>query len=251
MLIDPRVLALLGVRPTAVLHVGAHHGEERESYLSIGWKAIAWVEPLPGAVATMRSLIANSPLERLYVGAAYSQAGLRLDFHVASNGQSSSLFAFEEHADIYPEILEVDRLTVETLLLSDVHDSYLHEFGLPLDLINLDIQGAELAALRGLGSRLDTYKWIYCEVSTRQLYRGQPKLDDVDGFLALSGFRRVVTAVYQPEGWGDALYVSQRHHSHFRLCVWLVAGKFVTARWSMGQWRRRLSRRVSAAVSRG
>lgn len=244
LLVRPRTLAFLGVRPTALLHVGAHHGEERNSYLSLGWEAIAWVDALPSAVANLRERIGHSPKERIYEGAAFSSAGLALDFHVASNGESSSILEFQEHADVYPDITEVNQLAVQTICLSDVHDAYRQELGLTFDFVNLDIQGAELAALMGLGPRLACYKWVYSEVSTRQLYKGQPKLADLDEFLALRGFRRVVTAIHQPEGWGDALYVSERHYSRVRLGIWLVTGKLASVAWTSRQWRHRLLQKV-------
>ncbi len=77
-----------------------------------------------------------------------------------------------------------------------------------IDLVKLDIQGAELKALHGARRVLKSAKVVYTEVSFVPLYKESPLLSDIDGFLANCGFRR--HAIYpsdQPQNWGDALYV--------------------------------------------
>jgi FkbM family methyltransferase len=59
-----------------------------------------------------------------------------------------------------------------------------------IDLIWMDLQGAELLALESAGALLETVRYIYTEVSHRALYRGQCLFDDVDAFLLARGFRR-------------------------------------------------------------
>ncbi len=238
MLISPKLLSRLGVQPNAVMHVGAHRAEERPAYRCLGWRAIAWVEALPSAAAHVRVLTKDAPLERVYEGAAYSRAGLEIELMVASNGESSSILPFQDHTLLYPEITETGRITVKTLRLSDVHDDFARETGLRCELINLDIQGAEREALVGLGSTIRDYTWVYCEVSTRALYRGQPVLSDMDSYLAGLGFRRVLSAVLRPEGWGDALYISWEKTTRSRWLAWRLAGIAFLFAWQGKQLRR-------------
>jgi FkbM family methyltransferase len=58
-----------------------------------------------------------------------------------------------------------------------------------IDLIWMDLQGAELLALQSAGALLDKTRYIYTEVSHRPLYQGQPLFDEVDAFLQARGFR--------------------------------------------------------------
>jgi hypothetical protein len=56
-------------------------------------------------------------------------------------------------------------------------------------MIKLDIQGAELKALRGASRILDEeVKLIYAEVSFHPLYEGGTTFGEVDGFLREHGF---------------------------------------------------------------
>jgi hypothetical protein len=61
------------------------------------------------------------------------------------------------------------------------------------DFINLDIQGAELRALRGLGERLTNVRWAYLEVNTLRMYRDCALIDEIDTFMDSVGFARIAT----------------------------------------------------------
>jgi FkbM family methyltransferase len=75
-----------------------------------------------------------------------------------------------------------------------------------LDLLWLDIQGAELKALRGAGDLLQTAKCIYLEVAFKPVYLGQPLYPEVAAFLAQAGF--VEVAQFDTTEWfGNAVFV--------------------------------------------
>ena len=77
-----------------------------------------------------------------------------------------------------------------------------------VDVIKLDVQGAELRALYGARNILRTVKAIMLEVSFVPIYKDCPLFAEIDAFMLENGFRRL--AVYpsdQPANWGDALYV--------------------------------------------
>jgi FkbM family methyltransferase len=99
------------------------------------------------------------------------------------NPGASSLF---QASGKYPEEDYVqDQTTVETVRL----DSFLEEIGLTgIDLLWMDIQGAELLALQGLGSKLSTVKLIHLEAEFVEIYEGQPLFSDLKRFLNARGF---------------------------------------------------------------
>lgn len=77
-----------------------------------------------------------------------------------------------------------------------------------VDIVKLDVQGAELQALEGASKVLESAKLVYLEVSFVPIYRNCPLFGEVDAFMIKRGYRR--HALYpsdQPHNWGDALYV--------------------------------------------
>jgi hypothetical protein len=68
----------------------------------------------------------------------------------------------------------------------------------------MDLQGAELLALRGATETLRSVRFVYTEVNVDELYAGCAQLDEIDEQLV--GFVRMETAL-TPHGWGDAFYV--------------------------------------------
>ena len=69
--------------------------------------------------------------------------------------------------------------------------------------LNLDIQGAELLALKGFGDLLVGIDYIYTEVNETDIYKDCALIGEIDQYL--SDFERVETAMTEFK-WGDALY---------------------------------------------
>jgi FkbM family methyltransferase len=74
-----------------------------------------------------------------------------------------------------------------------------------VDLIWIDLQGAELLALKGLGPLLDHVRFIHIELTFREMYSGQAMFRDVHSFLHEHGFELVVSV--SGRGWQeDGIY---------------------------------------------
>jgi hypothetical protein len=104
---------------------------------------------------------------------------------------------------------------VDTISLADVVLTSQERFGLKPDYIHLDIQGAELEALKGLGSEIAGFKVIYTEVAIKEVYSNQPLLNELDLYLANFSFKRVFTRMVPFEKWGDAVYLSTEARAKF------------------------------------
>jgi len=77
-----------------------------------------------------------------------------------------------------------------------------------IDVIKMDLQGGELAALHGAKKLLKTARAVFMEVSFVKLYKDCPLFDEVDRFMTECGYGRA--GLYpsdQPQNWGDALYI--------------------------------------------
>jgi len=206
-----------GVHPSGVLHVGAHEAEEAIDYRNHKWGSVIWVEMLPEKYEALRVRFANDAHNLVLHAACWDSDGVRLPIFRASNGQSSSLLSPEHHLIDHPSISFVKGGEITTSRLDSI---------LPVaarfDFINLDIQGAELRALRGLGERLASVRWAYLEVSTLRLYRDCASIGEIDAFMKSVGFARIATRMAGSHGWGDALYANTRKMPKLAL-RWLLA----------------------------
>jgi FkbM family methyltransferase len=196
------------VRPRAVLHLGAHTGEEAEDYARSGVARVVWFEANPHVIPQLERHLAGFPSQVAVHAAVSDRDDCQVELHIASNGQSSSLLRMKRHRDRYPEIEECASALVHTITI----DSFLQRAGLApadFDFANLDLQGGELAALCGMRRCLPHLRWIYAEVNFEELYESCPLVGELDRFLYEHGFDRVAT-VDSGYGWGDALYVRRR-----------------------------------------
>jgi len=192
-----------GVNPNGVLHVGAHQGEEAVDYEKFGWLPVVWVEAQPLLAKNLQDRL-DAKRHSVINAAVWSENGIKMKFKLASNSQSSSLLAFGTHTEDYPEVLYTEEIEVTTRRL----DSLLTEKETP-NFVNLDIQGAEGMALKGLGKNLYAVDVIYTEVNRKEVYLGCTMVKSLDTFLENAGFVRVATRWVLRRGWGDALYLRQ------------------------------------------
>ena len=214
------------VRPSGVLHVGAHNAEESSEYQNNNWGHVVWVEAQPDLVHALKKRLparGNSVIE----AAVWNESGVKLTFNIASNGESSSLLDLGSHAESYPSVRYIRSLSISTKRLDEIIPSV--QFA---DFLNMDIQGVELKALEGLGSRLNEFKWVYTEVNKSEVYKNCTMIGDLDNYLARFGFKRVSTRWVIGKGWGDALYTNHKVKMSFTQKVKAISGNY---KWNYGQ----------------
>lgn len=216
-----RYNAINPVEPRGVLHVGAHLGGEVWAYhnMNMGLKTAVFIEANPevfpgleGTLANYRQYIAENNLpgidQLIAVNCAASNENGTVNFRITSSEQSSSILPLKIHSDVYPTIEETHQVEV----VSKTLDTLLEELQInPADvnLINFDIQGAELMALQGATNLLKYVDAINTEVSYVELYEGCGLIDDMDDFLEQYGFVRIATTTPYHRTWGDAFYVKR------------------------------------------
>lgn len=200
-----RLSRSFGIRPRGVLHVGAHEAEEAADYAKFGWGPVIWVEMLPDKFEALRQRFAGDPGNTVLNAACWDTDGDVLPIFRANNGQSSSLLRPDQHLSSHPRITFAQDTQTRTSRLETILPA-----GAPIEYLSLDIQGAELRALKGLGSRLATVKWACIEVNTRRLYADCALVGELDVFLAQAGFARLLTRMAGTKGWGDAIYINTR-----------------------------------------
>jgi FkbM family methyltransferase len=76
-----------------------------------------------------------------------------------------------------------------------------------IDLLWMDIQGAELMALRGLGGFIKNVGIIHLEVEFMEIYKNQPLFNEIKLFLNLNGFKAVDFTSFNVFS-GDCIFVN-------------------------------------------
>jgi len=192
------------VKPRFILHVGAHHAEESESYDNYFNVPVIWIEAQPELCSQLRKRL--NPLTNTIVEACVLDIDDKIvTFNVSTNSQSSSVLDFGTHSNDYPDVSVAEKLSMKTQKLETI----LIGREIP-DFINLDIQGVELKALKSLGSLINQVDVIYTEVNKKAVYEGCDLIKDIDIFLSGNGFQRICTRWFLGTGWGDALYLSKK-----------------------------------------
>jgi len=193
----------LSKKVNGIIHVGAHELEELSSYLKRNISRVIWIEANPEKYDLINRKIEN--FEDMVLGkfAAGSKNSIR-SLNLANNGLSSSLLELGTHLNNYPEVkynstIEVQIKKVDEWIDENFNNKYLYNF------INIDIQGFELEALKGMSNQLRIAEYVYLEVNFEQVYKKCPELQDIDKFLKKFGFSRVALRATNA-GWGDAFY---------------------------------------------
>lgn len=190
-----------GFVPTGILHVGAGMLEEAEQYRDMGVKTVIWVEALPHD--DKRSARAKEFGNTLYEQCPLSDRMENVILLVASNSCSSSIMPFLRHSEIYPEVV----VTNQYILCSFRGDQFLaYRFPPEIDTLVVDVQGAELRVVRGLGELMERIKRAWIEVNLKEQYEGAVLKPELDDWMAKSGFVNNEFYPAHPDEFGDSFY---------------------------------------------
>ena len=188
------------IKFNGILHVGAHECEEIHDYeVFLPRNKILWIDALPDKVELSRSRFNDILIEQAVVSDNYET----VKFNRSNNGQSSSILELGLHKYFHPHVWYTESFTCETKMLKDIICNY----DIPYNFINLDIQGAELKALKGMEDYLHQIDYIYTEVNSDYVYEGCALIGELDEYLEKFGLKRVETAWCGEYRWGDAFYI--------------------------------------------
>lgn len=194
------------IRSKGVMHCGASLGQEVAEYYKNGIEHSIWIEALPSIYAQL--LINLLPYkDAIAIKECVSDVdGKEVLFNVANNeGQSSSLLEFGTHIKEHPTVKFVNRIKMETIRLDTLIKKYRLDMS-KYDFLNIDLQGAELMALKGLGDYLKGFKYLYLECNRAELYKSCPMVEELDEYVKPFGFERVETK-WTGAGWGDCFMI--------------------------------------------
>lgn len=206
MLIPFNYLLILKKKIKGIIHIGAHELEELPAYLKKEVKNIIWIEANPAKYNFIENKISRHGNMILGKFAAGSKKE-KLFLNISNNGQSSSILPLGTHKTSYPNIFYTSQVSVDVL----TYDSWAKNININKDLynfINIDVQGYELEALKGMKDQLNLVDYIYLEVNFREVYINCSQIKEIDKFLSNYNFKRVGT-YKTTKGWGDAIYIKK------------------------------------------
>jgi len=130
-----------------------------------------------------------------------------ITFNITNNYQSSSILNLKDHLVEHPWVYVTNTISLKTKTVKTIYDqnNINPTFA---NFINIDIQGAELLCLKGMGDLLNNFDYVYAEVNQKELYENCALVDQIDEYLKKYNFVRETT-VWTQHGWGDALYVKK------------------------------------------
>lgn len=201
------LLTLLSSDPT-IIEIGAHIGIDTYELAYVFPTArIIGFEPHPDLFRAASKYVAELKNVSLVPAALSDECGFAIFYQSSGESDGSgSLLKATDWTKIYPKIhfRQSDQVVVPVSTL----DSYINQTSISeIDLIWIDVQGAELKVFLGAIQALERTKFIYCEVAENPEYAGAATYSQIKAFLSGYGMRPIKE--FLPPAWnggGNVLF---------------------------------------------
>ena len=186
--------------------MGANTGQEVDDYYNNGVEQTIWIEADASLIPSLIHNLQPYPNHKVFNDCLTDVDGEEIAFHIANNdGQSSSILELGTHAVVHPEVHYVNHTTVHTRRLDTLMTmNQLQIADYPF--INIDVQGAELLVLKGMGELLHQVQYIYLEVNDASLYKECALYPEIKQYLSTCGFVMKEKVMCGNTPWGDAFF---------------------------------------------
>jgi len=199
-----KLLKFYNINLNGILHIGAHICEEIKEYEKyIERNKILWIEAIPEKVIASKQLYPNILIEN----AVISDTKEIVKFNISNNFESSSILELGTHKQHHPHIHYTNNFQVETTIITEILNKPNYK-NIHFNFLNLDIQGAELKALKGFGNDINLFDYIYTEVNIEEVYINSGLMYEIDECLNNFNFVRINTSMTKYK-WGDAFYIKK------------------------------------------
>lgn len=184
-------LSLSNVKSPVIFDVGAHHGETATVFSKLFPNAKLYCfEPFPQSYDKLRFNSAAYQHARL-VPMGFSNANGIQAFYVNESDATNSLLALEDSACMTWSLDKLKQVNAIECNFQTI-DSYMATEQIArIDLLKLDVQGAEMLVLEGATESLREGKisHIYLEIITAKTYTSQKSMAEYMSMLDLFGYR--------------------------------------------------------------
>lgn len=197
-------------KANGVLHLGAHAGQEAANYHSLN-KPVVWVEAMPHVFDRLVKNVSQYHNQKAICALITDFDNEKYTFNISNNvdGVSSSIFEFGDYSSgknsLWPELnlnminkIELTSTKLDSLFEKNNIESKNYDFWV------IDLQGAELLAMKGADVSINNCKTIYVEISQEEVYKNGVLYPELKRFLNSKGF----VALYEPKKiHDDVLFV--------------------------------------------
>lgn len=234
-----RLLRHFGVTPRAAIHLGGNTGQESIPYMMMGFEKVLYVEAHPETCTKLRANLEQLNLmERevaSYLGTRPVTEFAAVEAAVSDKAgrgtlflMGSSLFASTRRPVDFSEWvswvlerstpaeaaefsrwagdelkptgqIEVRYQTLDAIMKQELPPGWKRE---DFNVLGMNIQGAELDALKGARETLRYVEFIQTELNYVEHYEGNPTADQLDTLLWDEGFKSVARVDAGPVGTG-------------------------------------------------
>lgn len=184
------------IRSQGILHLGAHRGQEAPVY---DWfnKKVLWIEAIPEIFDDLNEFLLNFHNQKAICALVGDQNLAKKNFYVSNSDSScSSIFDFSslvKEGKLWPtrglkmkKILQLEMKTLDTVFKENKINVAEYDHWI------LDLQGAELLALRGAESLLNFCNSIFIEISKKQYYeKGSATWEEIKNFMIIQNFELI------------------------------------------------------------
>lgn len=171
-----------------VIDAGANRGAFTDAFLRLHQpERVVLIEAIPDLALKLEAKYEADPRISV-VSAALSGVNGEAQFEINRSEASSSLLPIDPRNSAWfgRDLSVANSISVVTLTLPEVMNRQRLE---RVDLLKLDLQGAERLVLSGAAEVLDRVRVIYTEVFFEQLYTGAWLFREMNEFLSRHGFK--------------------------------------------------------------
>jgi FkbM family methyltransferase len=179
------------VATPVIFDVGAHHGQTARAFAkSFPTAALYCFEPFPESFAHLVNNSAHYPAATLEpIG--FAEVGGQHEFHINESAPTNSLLELQSGAASTWVNSALSPVT-EVVCNFQTLDDYVEEKAIQrIDLLKLDVQGAEHKVLKGaeIALRAKRISHIYMEIIIAETYSGQMRFGDYLNLMDSFGFK--------------------------------------------------------------
>jgi FkbM family methyltransferase len=185
-----------------IIHIGAHHASEHNTYLSHNIKNIIYFEPVKKNYDVLINKIGNE-FESHNVALGNFEGEVEMYIESDNFGMSCSVLEPSLVTLQYPDI----KFTEKEIVKINKLDNYNIDKN-SFNMINIDVQGYELEVFKGGEKILNNIDYIMTEINRDELYKNCTKIEDLNNFLINYGFE-LVEENWAGNTWGDGFYIKK------------------------------------------
>lgn len=169
-----------------IVHVGCNLAQERYIYQYFN-QAVLWIEGNIDLKPIIDKNLKNIPKQKCYFQ-LLTKENSTVEFHIASNtGSSSSIYKFSGHKRMYEHV----KMNETRFIESKSFDQFILDEKIKLDqydFLIMDVQGAELEVLKGMGDNISKFNYIQLEAADFDAYEKGCREVDLINYLDLYNF---------------------------------------------------------------